>query len=188
MARRVDGTTHRSDRFDEPLRFIFSHSALAEGWDNPNVFTICNLQDGRSLMRKRQQVGRGLRLPVMSNGERCHVDDVNFLTVVAKESFSSFAAKLQKEIEEETGVNFTGRIINLRDKKTMNLKKDVLESSEFADLWHTISHRTSYRVAFDTEAVVGAAIDRINKMPVVEWSWRESNPRPPACKAGALAN
>lgn len=71
--------------FDEPLRFIFSHSALAEGWDNPNVFTICHLQHGRSTMRKRQQVGRGLRLPVMADGERCHVDAVNVLTVIAKE-------------------------------------------------------------------------------------------------------
>ncbi|MXW42059.1 MAG: DEAD/DEAH box helicase [Acidimicrobiia bacterium] len=154
--------------FDEPLRFIFSHSALAEGWDNPNVFTICNLQDGKSVMRKRQQVGRGLRLPVMTNGERCHVDEVNLLTVVAKESFSSFAGKLQREIEEETGVNFTGRIINVRDKKTVKLKDNVLESTDFADLWEQISCRTSYRVTFDTEAVVTAAIARINGMPEVE--------------------
>lgn len=154
--------------FDEPLRFIFSHSALAEGWDNPNVFTICNLQDGRSVMRKRQQVGRGLRLPVMTNGERCHIDDVNLLTVVAKESFSSFADKLQKEIEEETGVNFTGRIVNVREKKTVRLKDDVLESSDFVELWSQISRRTSYRVTFDTEAVVAAAVARINEMPVVE--------------------
>ncbi len=55
---------------DEPLRFIFSHSALGEGWDNPNVFVICNLQDGKSMIRKRQQIGRGMRLPVMSNGFR----------------------------------------------------------------------------------------------------------------------
>ena len=75
--------------FEEPLRFIFSHSALVEGWDNPNVFTICNLQDGKSEMRKRQQIGRGLRLPVMENGERCRVDDVNMLTVIAYEEFSS---------------------------------------------------------------------------------------------------
>src|SRR5207253_6506286 len=80
--------------FDEPLRFIFSHSALVEGWDNPNVFTICNLQDGRSEMRKRQQIGRGLRLPVMSDGERCFVDDVNLLTVIANEDFSRFAGAL----------------------------------------------------------------------------------------------
>lgn len=154
--------------FDDPLRFIFSHSALAEGWDNPNVFTICNLQDGKSVVRKRQQVGRGLRLPVMTNGERCHVDDVNLLTVVAKESFSSFADKLQKEIEEDTGVNFTGRIVDLREKKTVKLKKDVLESSDFVDLWQQISDRTSYRVAFDTEVVVAAAVARINRMPVIE--------------------
>lgn len=81
--------------FDEPLRFIFSHSALAEGWDNPNVFTICNLQDGKSLMRKRQQVGRGLRLPVMENGERCHLEQINLLTVIAKESFATFASALE---------------------------------------------------------------------------------------------
>ena len=91
--------------FEEPLRFIFSHSALVEGWDNPNVFTICNLQDGKSEMRKRQQIGRGLRLPVMDNGERCRVDEINMVTVIAHEEFSKFAGDLQKEIEEETGVS-----------------------------------------------------------------------------------
>ena len=129
---RSSGSCRRKEEllgFDEPLRFIFSHSALAEGWDNPNVFTICNLQDGKSTMRKRQQVGRGLRLPVMENGERCHVDEINLLTVIAKESFATFAGALQKEIEEETGVTFTGRIINVREKKTVELKEKVLESS-----------------------------------------------------------
>lgn len=154
--------------FDEPLRFIFSHSALAEGWDNPNVFTICNLQEGKSVMRKRQQVGRGLRLPVMTNGERCHLEDVNLLTVVAKESFSSFADKLQKEIEEETGVAFTGRIVNVRDKKQVKLKDDVLDSAEFDELWQRISRLTSYRLAFDTDVVVANAIERIDDMPAVE--------------------
>lgn len=154
--------------FDEPLRFIFSHSALAEGWDNPNVFTICNLQEGKSVMRKRQQVGRGLRLPVMTNGDRCHLEEVNLLTVVAKESFSSFAAQLQKEIEEETGVTFTGRIVNMREKKVVHLKDKVLKSPTFTDLWERISHRTSYRVAFDTDAVVAAAVRRLNEMPRVE--------------------
>lgn len=154
--------------FEEPLRFIFSHSALAEGWDNPNVFTICNLQEGKSVMRKRQQVGRGLRLPVMTNGDRCHLEEVNLLTVVAKESFSSFAAQLQKEIEEETGVAFTGRIVNMREKKVVHLKDKVLKSSAFTDLWDRISRQTSYRVAFDSEAVAAAAVLRINEMPKVE--------------------
>jgi type III restriction enzyme len=153
---------------EEPLRFIFSHSALAEGWDNPNVFTICNLQESKSVMRKRQQVGRGLRLPVMTNGDRCHLEEVNMLTVVAKESFSSFAAQLQKEIEEETGVAFTGRIVNMREKRVVHLKDKLLKSSPFTDLWERICRRTSYRVAFDTDAVVAGAVRRINEMPKVE--------------------
>ena len=154
--------------FEEPLRFIFSHSALAEGWDNPNVFTICNLQESKSAIRKRQQVGRGLRLPVMSNGDRCHLDDVNLLTVVAKESFASFADKLQKEIVEETGVEFTGRIVDVRAKQIIKLKDDALESPEFDELWTRISPRTSYRVAFDTDAVVARAIERIHDMDKIE--------------------
>ena len=93
---------------DEPLRFIFSHSALGEGWDNPNVFVICNLQEGKSEIRKRQQVGRGLRLPVMANGERCRLEEVNHLTVIANEAFERFADSLQREIEEETGISFDG--------------------------------------------------------------------------------
>jgi type III restriction enzyme len=154
--------------FEEPLRFIFSHSALAEGWDNPNVFTICNLQDGRSTMRKRQQVGRGLRLPVMENGDRCHVDDVNVLTVIARESFATFAAALQKEIEEETGVSFMDRIIDLRETKTVRLDEDALESTHFAELWQHISPKTSYQLQFSTDAVVADALKRIDAMPALE--------------------
>jgi type III restriction enzyme len=154
--------------FDEPLRFIFSHSALAEGWDNPNVFTICHLQHGRSTMRKRQQVGRGLRLPVMDNGDRCHVDDVNVLTVIAKESFASFAEALQKEISEETGVEFTGRIIDMRKKRTIRLEEDALESSHFVELWDRISPRTTYHLRFSADAVVADAVKRIDEMPALE--------------------
>jgi type III restriction enzyme len=154
--------------FDEPLRFIFSHSALAEGWDNPNVFTICNLQHGRSTMRKRQQVGRGLRLPVMEDGDRCHVDAVNVLTVIAKESFASFAEALQREIADETGVEFTGRIIDMRRKKTIRLEEDALESSHFVELWDRISPRTAYHLQFSTDAVVADAVERIDEMPALE--------------------
>jgi type III restriction enzyme len=154
--------------FDEPLRFIFSHSALAEGWDNPNVFTICHLQHGKSTMRKRQQVGRGLRLPVMENGERCHVDEVNVLTVIAKESFVSFAEALQREIAEETGVEFKGRIIDMRKKRTIRLEEDALESSHFVELWDRISPRTTYNLQFSTSAVVADAVKRIDGMPALE--------------------
>jgi type III restriction enzyme len=94
------------DRY-EPVRFIFSHSALREGWDNPNVFQICTLKQSSSDVRKRQEVGRGLRLAVTQNGERMDtnllgedVHHINVLTVIANESYDSFAKGLQSEIAE----------------------------------------------------------------------------------------
>ena len=89
-----------------PLRFIFSHSALREGWDNPNVFQICTLNETRAPERKRQEIGRGLRLPVNQNGERIHDPLLNRLTIVANEAYEHFARALQTEYEEDTGQRF----------------------------------------------------------------------------------
>ena len=88
------------------LRFIFSHSALREGWDNPNVFQICTLNETQSTEKKRQEIGRGLRLPVNGAGERVHDETVNRLTVVANESYEDFAAALQTEFEDDFGIRF----------------------------------------------------------------------------------
>lgn len=92
--------------FDCPLRFIFSHSALKEGWDNPNVFQVCTLIEQKSTFTCRQKVGRGLRLCVNQDGERIEDKNINILHVMANESFAEFANTLQKEIETETGVKF----------------------------------------------------------------------------------
>jgi type III restriction enzyme len=92
--------------FDTPLKFIFSHSALREGWDNPNVFQICALREMASEQQRRQTIGRGLRLCVNQNGERLRGFEINTLTVIATESYEQFAEKLQKEIEDETGIRF----------------------------------------------------------------------------------
>lgn len=93
--------------FESKLRFIFSHSALKEGWDNPNVFQICTLKEaGASEIRRRQEIGRGLRLAVNQDGERVRGFDVNKLTVMASESYEDFVDGLQKEIEKETGIAF----------------------------------------------------------------------------------
>ncbi len=92
--------------FDSKLRFIFSHSTLKEGWDNPNIFQICTLNETTSEMKKRQEIGRGLRLCVNQEGDRVHGFEVNNLTVIANESYSDFVAKLQKEIEADTGIRF----------------------------------------------------------------------------------
>lgn len=92
--------------FETPLKFIFSHSALREGWDNPNVFQICTLRDIQTERERRQTIGRGLRICVNQNGERVRGFDVNTLTVIANESYEEFAENLQNEIEEDTGIRF----------------------------------------------------------------------------------
>ena len=91
---------------DEPLRFIFSHSALREGWDNPNVFQICTLNETKSAVKKRQEIGRGLRLPVDQDGKRVFDETINKLYVMANESYEDFARALQTEYEEDCGVTF----------------------------------------------------------------------------------
>jgi type III restriction enzyme len=90
---------------DEPLRFIFSHSALREGWDNPNVFQICTLNESGSEIKKRQEIGRGLRIPVNQDGERVFDERINRVTIVANESYDDFATALQTEYEE-IGIKF----------------------------------------------------------------------------------
>ena len=92
--------------FNEPLAFIFSHSALKEGWDNPNVFQICTLNETSSEMKKRQEIGRGLRIAVNQEGERVRGFDVNTLTVMANESYEQFVESLQKEMEKEENIKF----------------------------------------------------------------------------------
>lgn len=92
--------------FDTKLRFIFSHSALREGWDNPNIFQICTLNETTSEIKKRQEIGRGLRICVNQQGMRVHGFDVNTLTIMANESYDDFANALQKEICEDSGIMF----------------------------------------------------------------------------------
>lgn len=92
--------------FDTKLKFIFSHSALREGWDNPNVFQICTLRDMGTERERRQTIGRGLRLCVDQSGQRLRGHEVNTLTVIATESYEDFAKNLQSEIEQDTGIKF----------------------------------------------------------------------------------
>jgi len=92
--------------FESQLRFIFSHSALKEGWDNPNVFQICTLNETNSIIKKRQEIGRGLRICVNQDGQRVYGYPTNTLTVMANESYEDFAKGLQEEIEKEEGIKF----------------------------------------------------------------------------------
>lgn len=129
--------------FDEPVRFIFSHSALREGWDNPNVFQICTLKQSNSEIRKRQEVGRGLRLCVNQKGERMDetvwgedVQDINTLTIIASESYDSFAKALQSELAEVLENRpkvvsrelFEGKIIKNNKGNQIIIDKDMVDT------------------------------------------------------------
>ncbi len=235
--------------FDTKLKFIFSHSALREGWDNPNVFQICSLREMGSERQRRQTIGRGLRLCVNQMGERVRGFEANTLTVIAQESFEDFAANLQKEIEKETGFRFgivekhqfativvpqddgsskhlgveeseklwqalkdkgyidargkvqdslrsalkTGTVEipdgfadqandvkailrklagkldvkNADEKIRIKTREAVLNSEEFKQLWERIKHKTTYRVDFDNEDLIGKCIDAVEKNPPI---------------------
>ena len=107
--------------FEEPLAFIFSHSALREGWDNPNVFTLCTLKAGGSDIAKKQEIGRGLRLPVDNTGNRCIDRRINELTVIANDYYDHFASALQKD--------FNDNMHFVKDEVTADILIETLKSA-----------------------------------------------------------
>lgn len=149
--------------FDEPVSFIFSHSALREGWDNPNIFQICTLNQTVSEMKKRQEVGRGVRLAVNQDGERVHDEQINVLTVVANESYDAYVNQLQSEIETEYGKEgLPPKPPNARKRKRAKLRKNFTLKPEFKELWERIKHKTRYAVKIDSEALLGDAMPEID--------------------------
>ena len=234
---------------EEPLRFIFSHSALREGWDNPNVFQICTLNESKSELKKRQEIGRGLRIPVNQEGERVFDDQINRVTVVANESYDDFARQLQTEYEKDAGItfglvpkhefiglsssidgkpfeideehsesiwkelqtngflseegailssfvpknqgftlglseqyaeleaeiidkikryDFNSQVKNKRNRKKLNLNKQVFLDEDFKALWEKINKKTRYRVRYQTEELVQNALDEISEIPKID--------------------
>lgn len=150
---------------ENPLRFIFSHSALREGWDNPNVFQICTLNETKSDIKKRQEIGRGLRLCVNQKGERIFEKETNKLTIVANESYNEFAKALQNEIETDCGVEFKNRVKNIRDKTIVKYRKGFTLDPLFLEIWKKINLRTSYSVNFDTVKLINICAESIKQLP-----------------------
>lgn len=109
--------------FESPLRFIFSHSALKEGWDNPNVFQICTLNETNSIIKKRQEIGRGLRICVNQDGQRVYGYPTNTITVMANESYEDFTKGLQEEIEKEEGIKFG--VVAVHEFANITLKNEA---------------------------------------------------------------
>lgn len=148
-----------------PLRFIFSHSALREGWDNPNVFQICTLNETKSEIKKRQEIGRGLRLAVDQNGQRIFDRNINKLTVVANERYEDFAKALQREIEEDCGVNFSSRIKDKGKREKVILRKGFEADSIFLEIWNKIKFQTRYCVSYNTDELIKNAAKAVKNMP-----------------------
>jgi type III restriction enzyme len=235
--------------FETKLKFIFSHSALREGWDNPNVFQICAIREIGTERERRQTIGRGLRLCVNQEGERLRGAGVNTLTVIANEGYEQFAANLQTDIEKDTGIRFgivekhqfaaipvtdasgqtvamgvgqseaiwnylkdggfvdaTGKvqdrlraelkddtlqlleqfqaqapqvkqilrklagkldIKNADDRRIVSTRQAILQSEEFKALWDRIKHKTTYRVQFDNQKLIGECAKAIRNAPPV---------------------
>lgn len=148
-----------------PLRFVFSHTALREGWDNPNVFQICTLNETKSEMKKRQEIGRGLRLAVNQDGVRVRDKNINRLTVIANESYNDFAKALQTELHDDCGVDFTGRIKPKRDRKPVKYRKGFEADPLFLEIWDRIKAKTTYRVNYCTVDLIRNAAKAVREMP-----------------------
>jgi len=151
-----------------PLRFIFSHSALREGWDNPNVFQICTLNETKSDIKKRQEIGRGLRLAVDQEGKRTFDQNINRLTVIANEAYDDFAKTLQKEIEDDCGVEFKGRIKNKRERTAIKYRKGFEADSKFLEIWENLKKKTTYRVDYNSDDLIIAASKCIKDLPEIK--------------------
>jgi len=153
---------------DNSLRFIFSHSALREGWDNPNVFQICTLNETKSDIKKRQEIGRGLRLAVDQTGKRTYDQNINRLTVIANEAYDDFAKALQNEIEEDCGVAFTGRIKNKQTRTAIKYRKGFEADPKFLEIWEKLKKKTTYRVDYKTDELITLAAKSIKDLPEIK--------------------
>ena len=153
--------------FEEPVSFIFSHSALREGWDNPNVFQICTIREVGSDTERPQQVGRCVRLPVNQEGERIQDKRINVLTVVASKTYEQFVAELQSEIEAEYGKDGTPpKPPDARKKTTLRLRKAYMLKPEFKEPWDRIRHKTRYAVTIDSHRLVEDVLPELDSVAI----------------------
>lgn len=155
---------------ENPLEFIFSHSALGVGWDNPNIFNICTLNETKSAVKKRQELGRGLRICVDRNGDRFRDaadvhegQEVNLLTVIANQSYHAFAEQYQQELSEEYGAE--AQAPKVRDAKAqskkLRLNRAKFESKDFSELWKRIALKTSWSAVFNEEAIIKRCAEEV---------------------------
>ena len=163
--------------FANPVEFIFSHSALGVGWDNPNIFNIATLNQSYSETKKRQELGRGLRICRNQDGHRIYDaegtkegEEINLLTIVPNESYETFAAQYQEQIREVYGTTAAGsQLRELHKGKSRHRvvrRTKHFDSAAFKNFWKKLARKTDYTVSFDEANVVQRAVEALNKVIV----------------------
>ncbi|MDD3171499.1 MAG: DEAD/DEAH box helicase family protein [Bacilli bacterium] len=166
---------------ENPVEFIFSHSALGVGWDNPNVFNIATLNQSYSEIKKRQEIGRGLRICVNQNGSRVYDnpdtkegDEINLLTVIPNETYEAFVAQYQSEISEVYGTCEQGAETRNTHKgqktteKLLTRNDTYFNDPTFREFWRRLSQKTEYLVSFDENRIIQESIKAINEITISE--------------------
>ncbi|HAQ19878.1 MAG TPA: hypothetical protein DCR40_11695 [Prolixibacteraceae bacterium] len=165
-----------------PVQFIFSHSALGVGWDNPNVFNIATLNTAYSEIRKRQEIGRGLRICVNQDGQRIYdalnVDDterINQLTVIPNETYETFVTQYQEEIKAIYGTSTAGAGMTHTHKgkpqDEVHFKRNPSETIDaaFKRFWKSLAKKTHYTMAFNEESLINTSAERINNIEMPDY-------------------
>lgn len=166
---------------DNPVEFIFSHSALGVGWDNPNVFNIATLNQSYSEIKKRQEIGRGLRICVNQDGQRVYDkpetkegNEINLLTVIPNETYEAFVSQYQSEIAEIYGTSEAGAETRNTHKGQKTTEKRLsrndthFNNPSFREFWKRLSQKTEYLVSFDEERIIEESIKAINEITISE--------------------
>jgi len=149
--------------FAERKCVIFAHSALKEGWDNPNVFQICTLRETQSEMRKRQEIGRGLRICVNQDGERVFGDEINILTVVANASYEEFVRDLQTELHEDGVIDPPPPPVDATKARIARRSLSADEEQHLRAFWQKAARRVTAQLHVDEEQLVQEGISRLNR-------------------------
>ena len=170
-------------RIGNSVEFIFSHSALGVGWDNPNVFNIATLNQSYSEIKKRQEIGRGLRISVNQEGQRVYDaddcpegDEINLLTIVPNETYETFVSQYQSEIKEIYGTTGSGAKTRHKEqdkhpsKRRVKRNDTVYKSDSFREFWRRLSLRTDYTVVINEDAVVTRATEALNALKIEHYS------------------
>jgi type III restriction enzyme len=166
---------------ENPVEFIFSHSALGVGWDNPNIFNIATLNQTYSEIKKRQEIGRGLRICVNQQGQRIYDpasddtdDEINVLTLIPNETYETFALQYQAQLSDEFGTD--GKQPPLRKNSKGEKKQNKLTRNEarfnsdsFRNFWKTLARKTQYTVSFDEAEIISRGIHELGKIKIAAY-------------------